>query len=147
MRKDLNCIQISGTIVKNPELSALASGSRVAKTSVAVHSDYRTKNGEDKEVVGFFDIEAWAGTADTLVKWFPKGKPITIVGQLIQQRWEKDGKQKSRIFIKVSELLFARTVKEGSSGQSSEQQSQQSNQNQGQDSFDNTPSDDDDIPF
>lgn len=107
MRRDLNCVQITGTLVRDPLLKALNSGSRVTKVSIATHSDYRTKSGEVKEVVGFFDIEAWGGLADILDKHFSKGKNITVIATLEQDLWkDSDNKSRSRIYLKITNLFF-----------------------------------------
>lgn len=60
----------------------------------------------DREETLFMDWTAWGKTAETIVKFFEKGKPILVTGRLRTEKWEKDGQKRSKIVGAVSEFAF-----------------------------------------
>lgn len=93
-------ISIVGTVTRDPELKD-AGSTKLATFSVAVNR--KVKN---EKVASFFDCKAWGKTAETIAQYVNKGKPIYIQGELIQERWEKDGEQKSKIVVNVNSFTF-----------------------------------------
>ena len=58
--------------------------------TVAVDSSY-SRQGEEKQTT-FFDVVAWRGLADTISKYFTKGKEIVVSGEMQSRKWQdKDG--------------------------------------------------------
>jgi single-strand DNA-binding protein len=114
----INNCTVSGGLTRDPETRSLPSGTNVTNFSIA-YTD-RRKNQEtgayDVEVVSFFDCLLFGGQGDWLAKNASKGTPITVSGQLEQQRWEKDGQQRSKVCI------VARDVFLGQRGGGSQQQ-------------------------
>lgn len=83
----LNRIIIHGRITADPELKQTQSGVSVCNFTVAVDRSYT--RGEDKQT-DFFNCVAWRGLADTISKFFPKGKEIVLSGEMQSRRWEDD---------------------------------------------------------
>lgn len=81
----MNEVILSGRFVKNPELRQTKSDKAVVRFSLAV--DY----AKDKTV--FVPCEAWNGTAEFIDRYFQKGDPIEVVGELADNSYEKDGKK------------------------------------------------------
>ena len=86
----LNKISIHGRLVRDPELKTTPSGVSVCNFTVAVDRSY-TKQGEEKQT-DFFECVAWRGLADTISKYFTKGKEIVVTGEMQSRKWQdKDG--------------------------------------------------------
>jgi single-strand DNA-binding protein len=73
----------------------------VHKFSVGVNY----KKGEEYQA-SFFECEAWGKQGETIAKWFKKGSPIFIEGEIREERWEKDGEKRSKSKIRVTGFQF-----------------------------------------
>lgn len=62
--------------------------------SIAVNDGY----GENKSV-SYFDVTYWGKPAEAIKGYLHKGKQIGIEGRLKQDRWEKDGRTNTRVYI------------------------------------------------
>ena len=62
--------------------------------SIAVNDGY----GENKSV-SYFDVIYWGKPAEAIKSYLHKGKQIGIEGRLKQDRWEKDGRTNTRVYI------------------------------------------------
>ena len=78
---------IQGNIGKQVELQYTQGGTAVAKFSVAV-----TKKFNDQEKTNWYPVKAFKGTAETIAKFFGKGDPILLVGEMNFFDYEKDGR-------------------------------------------------------
>jgi len=106
-----------GNLTKAPELVHTNTGKIVCNFSIAV------KNNWGKET-SFFVCQAWEKTAEKIAEFFIKGSKISVDGWMKQERWEKDGAQKSKIFMIVERFSFCEKKSEG-------QPATQSNSNYG----------------
>ena len=98
---DINSVTLVGRLTKNAEVKALPSGAEVAEMSIA--SNYSVKKGDQwVDEVSYFDITKFKPGG--LAKYLVKGKQIAVVGELQQQRWEKDGQKRSRVKIMARKL-------------------------------------------
>lgn len=88
----MNRVELSGKVVGQPVVRELGN-KKVLSFSVAVSERYG-KNGQEKEIVSFFDVESFT---DLELK---KGDVIVIEGSLRQDRWESsDGGKRSKVKI------------------------------------------------
>ncbi|NNM53242.1 MAG: single-stranded DNA-binding protein, partial [Spirochaetales bacterium] len=79
------------------------SGAAHARFSVAVNRS--VKRGEKWESeASFFEADAWGSTAEWASKKLAKGSLCVIVGELRQERWEKNGEKFSRVTINASSV-------------------------------------------
>lgn len=109
----LNKIFIHGRLVRDPELRTTPSGVSVCNFTVAVDSSY-SRQGEEKQTT-FFDVVAWRGLADTISKYFTKGKEIVVSGEMQSRKWQdKDGNNRISWEIMADSVDFC-----GSKGDSS----------------------------
>lgn len=109
----LNKISIHGRLVRDPELRTTPSGVSVCNFTVAVDRSY-TKQGEEKQS-DFFECVAWRGLADTIGKYFTKGKEIVVSGEMQSRKWQdKDGNNRISWEIMADSVDFC-----GSKGDSS----------------------------
>ncbi len=97
---DLNSVNISGWLTRDPEIKHLPSGTVVCDLGVAV-------NGKDESDTAFLDCALFGKVAEAAGKHLGKGVQVIIQGRLKQERWEgRDGKQHTRIKVIGSSCIF-----------------------------------------
>ena len=84
----MNTVIIKGNITRDPELRYLPNGTPVCGFGIAVNEKWTGDDGQKKERVDFFDVEAWSKRGETVAQWFKKGNPILITGKLKQETWD-----------------------------------------------------------
>ena len=73
-----------GNMTADPELKQTASGLSVCSFSIAVNRRF-AKEGEQN--VDFINIVAWRQQAEFVSRYFKKGMPILICGQIQTRTW------------------------------------------------------------
>lgn len=116
----LNEVTISGNLTRDPELKALPSGIQVASFSVAVNRVWNDRDGKRQEAVEYINCVVFGKTAETIAKYFTKGKPIYVRGRLQTRSWEADGKKQYRTEVMVDRFQF---INDGKGGGESPSQS------------------------
>lgn len=97
----MNSVSLSGRLVKDAELRTTPTGKNVARFTIAV------QRRSNREVTDFINCVAWNGTADLIGKWFKKGSPIEIVGEINTRNWDgTDGHKHYATEINVSNVGF-----------------------------------------
>ena len=100
---DLNSVNLIGRLTRDAELRYSSSGMAICKFSVAVNRRVK-KNDNWSDEASFFDCTVFGKTAESLKQYLTKGQQVCISGELVQNRWEKDGKQMSRVEINVNHV-------------------------------------------
>ena len=100
---DINHVVVVGRLTRDAELKYTNSGYAVSKVSIAVNQR-RKVNDQWTDEVSFFDVVIWGKTAESLKDYLLKGKQIGVEGRLRQNRWEQEGKQRSRVEIVSSNI-------------------------------------------
>ena len=96
-----NKLSIMGNITRDIETKVVGNDLTIANFSIAVNG--RKKDDESS----FFDCTAFGKTAEIIAQYFNKGKPILISDASIkQERWEKDGQNRSKVVIIVNDITF-----------------------------------------
>jgi single-strand DNA-binding protein len=100
----LNRTILQGRLVSDPELRETGTGIKLATFTLAVGRPYR----KDKESqTDFFDIVAWRGTGEFVVRNFHKGDMALVDGKLETDTYEdRDGKKRKTYRIIADEVLF-----------------------------------------
>jgi single-strand DNA-binding protein len=108
---------------------------------VAVNEKYTDKQGQKVETVHFFDIVAWAKTAELVSQYCKKGSLVLVDGKLTQERWDdkNTGKKMSKVKIVAERIQFLNSRQGG--GQ------QDGGQGQGEQVPTVVPDTGEDIPF
>lgn len=92
-------------LVKDVELKQTNSGITVCNFSVAAERDYHAKG--EKPDVDFIDCQAWRNTAEFIAKWFHKGDPVFLRGELQTEKWTTDdGQNRTKTYISVEKARF-----------------------------------------
>ena len=99
----MNVVAINGRLTRDAELKYTNSGMAICKFSIA--SNRSIKKGDKwEDEANFFECTMFGKRAESINQYLTKGQQVSISGELRQERWEKDGKQNSRITISVNNL-------------------------------------------
>jgi single-strand DNA-binding protein len=110
-----------GNLTRDPELKFLPRGTAVCELSLAVNKVWKDDSGQKQERTSFFGCSAFGSTAENLAKYFSKGKPILIEGELTQETWEdkETGKKREKTKVRVERFEFVGGNDNRHGGQSS----------------------------
>ena len=132
---DNNCVSINGRLVREAILSYSNSGTAILKFSIAVNRSVK-KGDRWEDEASFIDCTFFGKMAESVSKHLEKGKQVSIIGELVQNRWEKGGQKYSKVEIIVNKLQLLGGKDE------QKQESYQKPEQRGPESFDDL-----DIPF
>ena len=102
-----NKVQLIGNMGNDPEMTALESGRKVIRFSLATNANYRNAKGEKVESTNWHNMVAWGKTAEIIEQYAGKGKQIAIEGKLTSRSYEtKEGEKRYITEVIVSEVLL-----------------------------------------
>ena len=87
----MNHVQLIGRFSRDPMMNKTASGTTVARFSLAVDRRVRRNAAQNQQTVDFIDCVAYGKTAEHIGKYFQKGKPAAITGRLETFKHDKNG--------------------------------------------------------
>lgn len=120
MANGTNVVVLVGRLTKDAELRYTNGGSAVCRFSIAVNR--RQKSGDQwHDEVSYFDCVLFGKSAESMNQYLSKGRQISLVGELRQNRWEQDGQSRSRVEIFVTSMQL---LGEGKNAPQSTQQTQ-----------------------
>lgn len=93
-----NKVILIGNMTADPELKQTPSGVSVCSFSVAVNRRFKAEEGQQN--VDFINIVAWRQSAEFVSRYFKKGTPILVCGQ-IQTRNYTDNQGQKRYVTEV----------------------------------------------
>lgn len=126
-----NVVTISGGVVSEPEII----NDKIAKFRMAV--DYAGSEKGSQNNSGYFDVVYYLKDgndfANSNAKFIhnqitsgklKKGSPIQLIGRLVQERWQQDNNNRSRVVIVAESVSYAgSSYSKGSSDSSSDSSS------------------------
>lgn len=107
--RDVNSITLCGRVthdVGERDFSYLSTGTPKLKISIAVN-DSKKQGDQWVDVASYFDIDYLGKPAEAIKPYIKKGTQIVVLGALKQERWEKDGEKKRRVYINASMIQLA----------------------------------------
>lgn len=100
-----NKLVVLGNLTKEIELKYLASGSAVAKGSIATTHKYKSQSGEQKDEVCFLEFTIFGKVAEVANQYLKKGSKVLLEGRLIFEQWNaQDGTSRSKHSLRVDEM-------------------------------------------
>ena len=95
----MNSISISGNLGKDAELRVIPSGESVCQFSVA------DSQGKDKPSI-WWRCSLWGKRAESLSGYLLKGQQVTVIGQVTEREYTKDGETKKAMEIRVTDVAL-----------------------------------------
>ena len=105
----MNKVILSGRIATDIELKTTANDVSVCSFKLAVQR--RFKNAEGNYDADFISCVAWRSIADFISKYFKKGDPIELTGNIQTRNHEKDGQKVYITEVVVDEAGFTQGKK------------------------------------
>lgn len=97
-----NKVILIGNLTADPELRQTPSGVSTCSFSIAVNRKMAKNNECD-----FFTIVTWRQTAEFVSRYFKKGKPILVCGQLQNRSWsDQQGNKRYATEVVADEVSF-----------------------------------------
>jgi single-strand DNA-binding protein len=87
----LNKVILVGNLGADPEMRYTASGTAVAKFSLATSRKFTGKDGQRQDKTEWHRIVAWGKLAEICGQYLSKGKQVIIEGRIEYGSYEKDG--------------------------------------------------------
>lgn len=77
----LNRVILMGRLTRDPEYKQTTAGTSVCRISLAIDRKFANKETGEREA-DFVECDAWRSTADFIARYFSKGNPILVEGEL-----------------------------------------------------------------
>lgn len=99
-----NKVILIGNLTADPEIKQTPQGVSVCKFSLAINRKTKTDSGQN---VDFINVVAWRQTAEFVAKYFKKGRPLLVCGQLQTRNWtDAQGNKRYSTEVVADEVTF-----------------------------------------
>lgn len=110
--KNLNLFVLEGRLVQDAKKRQINEGLSAYDFAIAVNSTKKNKaSGEYEDRASFFTMSLMGEYGEKMGPHLTKGKLIAVVGELRQDRWEKNGGKFQRIAFLPKEINFIASPK------------------------------------
>ena len=101
-----NKVILMGNMTADPELKQTTSGISVCSFSIAINRRF-AKAEQGQQNVDFINIVTWRQNAEFVSRYFKKGNPILICGQLQTRKWtDNQGQPRIATEVVTDEVSF-----------------------------------------
>ena len=108
-----NKVILIGNMTADPELKQTAAGISVCSFSIAVNRRF-AKAEQGQQNVDFINIVTWRQSAEFVSRYFKKGNPILICGQLQTRTWtDNQGQKRYATEVVADEVSFVTSATQG----------------------------------
>lgn len=105
--KDINRVNLTGNLTRDPEVKATSSGTRVLNFGIATNdSRFDKQKNEWVEYPNFISCTLFGARAESLARIMHKGQKVAIEGKLRYSQWEKDGHKRSKLEVMVDDVVL-----------------------------------------
>ena len=104
---NFNKVILGGRLTADPELKQTAGGTSVCSFSIAVNRRF-AKTEQGQQTVDFINIVTWRQSAEFVSRYFKKGNPILVCGQLQNRTWtdNQTGQKRYATEVVADEVSF-----------------------------------------
>ena len=108
-----NKVILIGNMTADPELKQTAAGISVCSFSIAVNRRFaRAEQGQQN--VDFINVVTWRQQAEFVSRYFKKGNPILVCGQLQTRTWnDNQGQKRYATEVVADEVSFVTSAAAG----------------------------------
>lgn len=112
-----NKVILIGNMTADPELKQTAAGTSVCSFSIAVNRRF-AKADQGQQNVDFINIVTWRQQAEFVSRYFKKGNPILVCGQLQTRTWnDNQGQKRYAIEVVADEVSFVAPASQSGAAQ------------------------------
>lgn len=106
MSRSLNKVMLIGNVGSDPEVRSTASGTRLAKMSLATNRQWTNKDGSEQEKTEWHRLKVWGKLADVVERYVKKGDRLYVEGRIEYSESESDGQKKYWTDVNVLEMVM-----------------------------------------
>ena len=99
--RSVNKVILVGNLTRDPELKSTTNGQSICTFGLATNRVWKDQNGEQKDLVEFHEVTAWARRAEICHQILKKGNLAYIEGYLKTRNWVDEETQKKRYRTEV----------------------------------------------
>ena len=111
-----NKVILIGNMTADPELKQTQTGVSVSSFSIAVNRRFKGENGQQE--CDFINIVTWRQQAEFVCKYFRKGNPILICGQIQTRSWtDNQGQKRYATEVVADEVSFVASASQGTTSE------------------------------
>ncbi len=134
MSRGLNKVLLIGRLGANPEIRYTPEGNPVATFTVATNESYTNKSGEKINQTEWHRVVVFGKLAEIVGEYYSKGKKVYVEGKLRTRQWEdRNGNKRWTTEIVANNLFILDSKGEDFTPEET--------------TIEDTPINDDDIPF
>ncbi len=134
MSRGLNKVLLIGRLGANPEIRYTPDGNPVATFTVATNESYTNKSGEKINQTEWHRVVVFGKLAEIVGEYYSKGKKVYVEGKLRTRQWEdRNGNKRWTTEIVANNLFILDSKGEDFTPEET--------------TIEDTPINDDDIPF
>ena len=101
-----NKVILIGNMTADPELKQTTAGTSVCSFSIAINRRF-AKADQGQQSVDFINIVTWRQQAEFVSRYFKKGNPILVCGQLQTRTWsDNQGQKRYATEVVADEVSF-----------------------------------------
>ena len=108
MSKDLNNVQLTGRLGKDPEVRVTPQGNTVTQFTVASNRSWKTADGQGRDDTEWFSIVAWNKLGEICGEYLRKGSRVYIEGRLQTRSWEdqESGQKRYKTEVIANDMIM-----------------------------------------
>ena len=106
MSRGLNKVMLIGNVGNDPDVRATASGTQIAKLSLATNRTYKDASGTPRDETQWHRCTVFGRLVDVVDQYVKKGDRLYIEGRIEYSETEKDGQKRYWTDIVVSEMVM-----------------------------------------
>ncbi len=112
-----NKVILIGNMTADPELKQTTGGISVCSFSIAVNRRF-ARADQGQQNVDFINIVTWRQQAEFVARYFKKGNPILICGQIQTRTWsDNQGQKRYATEVVADEVSFVASAAQTAQGQ------------------------------
>jgi single-strand DNA-binding protein len=106
-----NKVILIGNMCSDPELKQTQGGLSVSSFNIAVNRRFKGEGGQQE--CDFITVVTWRQSAEFVCRYFKKGNPILVCGQLQTRSWtDNNGQKRYATEVVADEVSFVATSEE-----------------------------------
>ena len=102
----LNRISLIGRLGQDPTFNFTRTGTPVSKFSIATDHQFSNSDNESRRITTWFQIVAWAKTAENVSKHLTKGSRAYVEGRMQVRSWQDKNDNKRQTWEVVADLVI-----------------------------------------